>query len=181
MPETPPKVPLRDIFRVFFTIGASSFGGGVTGWMHRITVGQRGWLTNEKFLAGLALGQVLPGAMLATLIGWKIAGWAGALVATLALFGPASILTLLVARVYDRYRGRDWHTALEAGLAPVAVGLIFAGAISIIRLSGNGLLTWAAAVGAGLVLTLRPKLHPFLVLFAGAALFVIGWFTGRRA
>ena len=116
--------------------------------------------------------------MLATLIGWKIAGWAGALVATLALFGPASILTLMVARVYDRYRGRDWHTALEAGLAPVAVGLIFAGAISIIRLSGNGALTWAAAVGAGLVLTLRPRLHPFAVLFAGAALFVSAELAG---
>jgi chromate transporter len=60
MPEAPQKVPLRDIFRVFFTIGASSFGGGVTGWMHRITVTQRGWLTNDKFLSGLALGQVLP-------------------------------------------------------------------------------------------------------------------------
>jgi hypothetical protein len=60
----------------------------------------------------------------------------------------------------------------------VAVGLIFAGAISIIRLSGNGALTWAAAVGAGLVLTLRPKLHPFVVLFAGAALFISAEMAG---
>ena len=116
--------------------------------------------------------------MLTTLIGWKVGGWAGAIVATLAMFVPASILTLMVARVYDRYRGRDWHTALEAGLAPVAVGLIFAGAISIIRLSGNSTLTWAAAVGAGAVLTLRPKLHPFVMLFAGAALFVVAEIAG---
>ena len=108
----------------------------------------------------------------------KLTGDKGAIVATLALFVPASILTLAVARVYDRYRGRDWHTALEKGLAPVAVGLIFAGAISIIRLSGDGALTWAAAVGAGLTLTLRPKLHPFVVLFAGAGLFVAAQMAG---
>ena len=90
MSDTPPRVPLRDIFRVFFTIGASSFGGGVTGWMHRITVGQRGWLTNEKFLAGLALGQVLPGANvsnMAVYIGQVLRGPLGAVVALGAVLG----------------------------------------------------------------------------------------------
>ena len=174
--------PLLGLTVILVPFSLLSIGGGpsIFAPLQREVVDVMHWLTAREFIDLFSIARVAPGpgAMLATLIGWKIAGWAGALVATLALFGPASILTLLVARVYDRYRGRDWHTALEAGLAPVAVGLIFAGAISIIRLSGNGLLTWAAAVGAGLVLTLRPKLHPFLVLFAGAALFVTAEMAG---
>jgi chromate transporter len=138
------------------------------------------WISAREFIDLFSIARVAPGpgAMLTTLIGWKVGGWAGAIVATLALFLPASILTLMVARVYDRYRGREWHTALEAGLAPVAVGLIFAGAISIIRLSGNAPITWAAAVGAGLALTLRPKMHPFVVLGAGVVLFVSAEIAG---
>ena len=138
------------------------------------------WLSAREFIDLFSIARVAPGpgAMLTTLIGWKIAGWTGAIVATLALFLPASILTFAVARVFDRYRGREWHTAMEAGLAPVAVGLIFAGAISIIRLSGNAPITWAAAMGAGLALTLRPKMHPFVVLFAGLVLFVAAEVAG---
>ena len=89
-----------------------------------------------------------------------------------------SVLTYAVARVYDRYRGRDWHTALENGLAPVAVGLIFAGAISILRLSGDRPVAWIAAMASGAALWMWPKAHPFLILFAGAALFVALSFAG---
>ena len=159
-----------------------SLGGGPSIFaplQHEVVDGLK-WLTAREFIDMFSIARTAPGpgAMLTTLIGWKVAGWPGALVATLALFVPASILTCLVARVYDRYRGRDWHTALEAGLTPVAVGLIFAGAISIIRLAGSGAMNWAIAIVAGTMLALRPKLHPFVVLFGGAFLFVIAEFTG---
>ena len=110
--------------------------------------------------------------------GWKVAGWSGAFVATLALFGPASIMTYAVARVYDRYRGRPWHTALEEGLAPIAVGLILSGAVSVLHLSGDRPLAWAAAIASGAALAFLPKLHPFIILFTGAAIFVAAFFMG---
>ena len=50
MPNELERVPLRSIFRVFFMIGATSFGGGLISWVHRETVLERHWLTNEQFL-----------------------------------------------------------------------------------------------------------------------------------
>ena len=127
MSDTPPKVPLRDIFRVFFTVGASSFGGGVTGWMHRITVDQRGWLTNEKFLAGLALGQVLPGANvtnMAVYIGQQLRGALGALVALVAVLMGPFFLVIAVATLYDEaIKIPGFHSAMD-GIAAAAVGMV---------------------------------------------------------
>jgi chromate transporter len=142
-----------------------------------------GWVTTREFIDMFSIARTAPGpgAMLSTLIGWKVAGWAGALAATLGLFVPGSILYLCVARVYDRYRGRDWHTALEIGLGPVAVGLIIAGAIAVLRLSGGKILPVAVALVAGLVLTLRAKVHPFAILFSGAGIFVLAEFLGYHS
>jgi chromate transporter len=132
------------------------------------------FISAREFIDLFAIARTAPGpgAMLSTLIGWKVAGWTGALVATLSLFMPASILTYFVARLYDRYRGRDWHTAMEKGLAPIAVGLIVAGALAVLRLSGAAPLTCAVAIAAGVMLAFRPQLHPFVILFAGAVIFV---------
>ena len=65
-----------------------------------------------------------PGSMITTLIGWKVAGLAGALVATLALFVPACIGCFVAARAWNKYRGTEWHTAIETGLRPVAAGIV---------------------------------------------------------
>src|ERR1700684_4658936 len=79
------------------------------------------WFPPQEFVELFALARITPGpgSMLATLIGFKVAGLAGAAVATLALFVPSSVLCFLVARVWNRYRGRPWPQAFEAGLAPV--------------------------------------------------------------
>ncbi len=113
--------------------------------------------------------------MLVTLIGWKLAGWTGAVVATLALFLPSSLLCYGVARVWNRYRGRDWHVALEKGLAPVGVGLILAGILGIAQVAGNSVLLWGVAAATAALLLWRPKIHPFLLLAGGALVFVIAF------
>jgi chromate transporter len=174
--------PLIGLTVILVPFSLLSIGGGpsIFAPLQRETVDVMQWVTAREFIDLFSIARVAPGpgAMLATLIGWKIAGWLGALVATLALFVPASILCMVVARFYDRYRGHQWHTALEKGLAPIAVGLVMAGAISIIRLSGNSALVWVCALGAGVWLSIWRKLHPFVVLFAGASLFVAAEFAG---
>jgi chromate transporter len=109
--------------------------------------------------------------MLATLIGWKVAGSAGALVATFALFAPSSLLCYAVAKVWGRYRDRPWSQALEAGLAPIGAGLIFAGILAIFRLAGSGVLSASVATAAAAAFWRFPKLHPLVALAAGAAMF----------
>jgi hypothetical protein len=87
MPPTDrPATTLGAILRVFTAMGLASFGGGLPGWMHREVVEKRGWLSEESFLAGLALAQVLPGpnsANLALYIGQQLRGWPGATAAAL--------------------------------------------------------------------------------------------------
>ncbi len=153
-----------------------SFGGGpsIFAPLQRETVDQLHWLTTQEFIDLFAIARTAPGpgAMLSTLIGWHMGGWLGAVVGTLAFFGPACLLTLVIARFYDRYRGHPWHAPLEAGLGPIAVGLVLAGAVAILRLSGAAILPWVVAIGAGVVLSVRPKIHPFIILLVGAMIFV---------
>ena len=176
--------PLVGLAVILVPFSLLSFGGGpsIFGPLQRESVDVMHWITAREFVDMFSIARVAPGpgAMLTTLIGWKVAGWSGAIVATLALFAPASFMTYAVARVYDRYRGRAWHTALEEGLAPVAVGLILSGAVSVLHLSGDRPLAWAAALGAGAALAFLPKLHPFIILFTGAAIFVAAFFLGLK-
>ncbi len=175
--------PYFGLMWVLIPFSLVSVGGGpsIFAPLQHQTVDVWHWISAREFVDLFAIARTAPGpgAMLTTLIGWKVAGWSGALVATVSLFGPASILCYGVARIYDRYRGHPWHTALERGLAPVAVGLIFAGALSVLRLSGGRPLTWIVALASGLALGYWSKLHPFIILFAGAAMFiaafVLGW------
>jgi chromate transporter len=113
-----------------------------------------------------------PGSMLTTLIGWHVGGLFGALVATLALFVPSSLICYGAAAVWQRHRGKRWHSALEQGLAPIGIGLVLAGALSILSLSGGGILSYALAFGAAVLLTWRPKLHPLVLFIIGAGVAV---------
>ena len=121
------QVPLRSIFRVFFMIGATSFGGGLTAWVHRETVIMRRWLTEEQFLSGLALGQVLPGANvtnLAVYIGQLLRGPRGAAIALGAVLTGPFFLCIGLAVIYDEaIRIPGFHAAMD-GIAAAAVGMI---------------------------------------------------------
>ena len=141
------------------------------------TVAVLGWLTPQEFLDLFAIARITPGpgTMLATLIGFEIAGLPGAVAATLALFVPSSVLCFVIARQWDRYRARPWRKAVENGLAPIATGLMFAGVLAMLRLGSTGplwLLSWGIAAIVAALLTWRARLHPFALLFGGAALFV---------
>src|SRR5262249_20134610 len=113
-----------------------------------------------------------PGAMLVTLIGWKQAGWAGALAATVAIFLPSSLLCYRVAKVWNRYRGRPLHRALEQGLLPIGMGLTLAGAIITQQTSETGVAGWLVAMTATALL-LWQSFHPLLVLACGGTLFLV--------
>src|SRR6185503_2089691 len=115
------------------------------------------WISGREFLEMFAIARVTPGpgSMLTTLIGWKVAGLLGALVATLALYIPCSVLCFAVARTWNRHRGTAWHTALANGLRPIGAGLMIAGGVAILRIEDSGWLGWAVACGVMGVLMWR--------------------------
>jgi chromate transporter len=162
---------------VFVPFSLVSLGGGtsiVAGIQHE-SVDVRHWLTAREFIDLFAISRAAPGPglLLSSLIGWHLAGWTGALIATAALIVPSSLLCYAVALVWRRYRGRRWHRALEEGLVPVGIGLVLAGAVSVLRVSGGGLLSWALAFASAALLTWRPKLHPLIVFALGGAVFAL--------
>jgi chromate transporter len=165
---------LLNLIIVLAPLSIAAIGGatGIYAPLQHQVVEVRQWLTPREFLDLFAIARVTPGpsSLLATLIGWKLAGFIGAVVATLALYVPSSALCYVVAQTWDRYRGRGWHTALEHGMAPIGAGLVFAGVLAILRLGGAGPLSLAIVIGVAGLLLWRPKLHPFFLLAGGAGL-----------
>jgi len=169
--------PLWNLIVVFVPFSLISIGGGPSifaGIQHQ-SVEVYHWVSGREFVDLFAIARAAPGpgSMLVTLLGWKVAGWTGAIVATLALFIPSSLLCYGVSRMWGHYRGRHWHTALETGLAPIGSGLILAGVFSIFQVAGAGILSWVVAGTAALIFGLRPKLNPLFVLLAGAIAFAL--------
>lgn len=160
--------PLLGLVMVFVPFSLISIGGGasIIAGMENQVVTARGWLSAQQFLELFAISRAAPGpgVMLATLVGWKLAGWSGAVVASLALFVPSSLLCYTVFRVSNAHRDKRWHRAMREGLAPVGTGLIIAGVISIFGLMG----TWQSAtiaLAAAAVLSFLPRV-PTLVIIA---------------
>ena len=150
-----------------------SFGGGasILAPLHEAFVEHYGWMTSRAYIDYFAISRISPGpgAMLVTLIGWKIAGWAGAAVATIAIFLPSSILCYRVGKIWNRHRGTPLHRALERGLLPIGTGLTMAGAILTQSTAQSGLTGWLIALTAAAILVWR-SVHPMLALGVGGAL-----------
>jgi chromate transporter len=143
--------------------------------MQRQVVAVRHWMSAEQFAALFALAQAAPGpnGIVATLVGWHVAGWAGAAVATAALIGPTALLAYGVAGTWHRFRAARWRKILQAGLTPVTVGLVLAAAAVLSQSTSHGAGTaLVTATTAALLLTTR--LHPLLLLAGGAALGALG-------
>jgi chromate transporter len=160
---------------VFAPLSLLSFGGGnaVIADIAQQSIAVHHWTDEREFADLFALSRATPGpgSMLATLIGWKIAGLPGALTATIAFYLPSAVLAFAAARLWRRWRGSLWHSAIERGLAPVAAGLFLASGLVVLRASPAGWPVWAAALVTTAALLRWPGLHPVPLLLLGAALF----------
>lgn len=162
---------------IFGELSLLAFGGGnaILPEMQRQVVDARRWMTAEQFGALFALAQAAPGPnmMVAPLVGWRVAGFLGVAVTSIATFGPSSLLAAFALRAWERFRDRPWRRIVQAGLAPVTVGLIAASAITMARASDT---TWglAAVTLAVAAVTTRTKLHPLIALVGGALLGLCG-------
>jgi chromate transporter len=162
---------------VFAPLSLLSFGGGnaVIADIAHQAIAVQGWTSEREFADLFALSRAAPGpgSMLAALIGWKAAGIPGALVATLAFYVPSAALVLVVVRLWGRWRGSRWHTAIERGMAPIAAGLFLAAGIVVLQASPGGPAVWVAAIVTTVPLLRWPGMHPVPLLLGGAALFGI--------
>ena len=155
---------------VFAPISLVSLGGGpsVFAEMQRQSVEVHSWLSAERFLDLFAVSRAAPGpgSLIAALVGWEAAGFPGALAAALALYLPSSLLLLAVGQWWRRADDAPLRRAVERGLAPVAVGLIFAGVVTLAR--GNGADWLGVATIIVCTLALLRGASPYWVMLAAA-------------
>ena len=107
-------------------IGLTSFGGGVSGWMMRLVVTERRWMSETEFLSGLALCQVFPGVNvlnLAIWLGYRLHGGAGAVVGALAILVPPGFVLLTLATGFAEISSYPTVRAALTGVAAAAVGI----------------------------------------------------------
>jgi chromate transporter len=167
-----------ELFLEFTLLSFVAFGGATAllPEMHRVVVEQHQWLNETTFTHLYAIAQAAPGpnVLVVTLIGWKIAGLAGALATTLAMCLPMSIIIYLLIDRWQSFAGQRWQRAVSLGVAPLAVGLIFSGALLIGQSAG---LAWGGAllVLIVVVLNLRTRWHPLWFIAAGALAGLLGW------
>jgi chromate transporter len=132
-------------------------------------------MSAREFAELFAVAQATPGPnmLIATVIGWRVAGWAGAAVATVAMCAPSSLVVYVVSGFWDRFRDRPWRAVVQAGVAPVVVGLI--GASGYV-LSKGAAADWrgVAVTGGAAALTWRTGLNPLWILVGAAVLAVTG-------
>jgi chromate transporter len=122
---------LLAVFDGFYRAGALVFGGGhvVLPLLEQVVVAP-GWVAPDRFLAGYGAAQAVPGPMfsIAAFLGASLppgmGGWAGAVVATCAIFLPGFLLVAAVLPLWGRLAGRPGAASLVAGVNAAVVGLL---------------------------------------------------------
>jgi chromate transporter len=144
--------------------------------MHRVAVDVMGWMTDGQFADMFAISQMSPGpnVIIVTLIGYHVAGFAGAGVATAAMVGPSCLLAYFVTRTWDRFKHARWRIAVQAGLVPVSLGLIGASAFVLARAADQTVYAAMITVATAAV-AFATRINPLWLFAAGGVLGLTGW------
>lgn len=157
----------------FAMLSLVSVGGipSVMPEMQRLVVDVEGWMSAAEYTQLFAIAQAAPGpnVLVTALIGWKVAGIAGGLVALGAFCGPAAALAFSFGGYWDRMRDAPWRKVFQRALLPISAGFVFSGGYVLATPQGlawqNALIALASA--ATLYAT---KLNPLWILSGGGVL-----------
>ena len=132
----------------FLWLGTVGFGGPIAlaGHMQQDLVDERGWITREEYLEGLALAQLAPGplaAQLAIYLGYIRAGVLGATAVGVAFVLPSFLMVLALSAAYVRFGGLPWMQGMFYGIGAAVIGIIARSAFKLTKLTlGKDKLLW---------------------------------------
>jgi chromate transporter len=161
----------------FASLSLVAIGGinAIVPEIHRLVVDVEGWMTSVEFSELFALAQLAPGpnAMVVALVGWKVAGVVGAVVATIAACGPSSVACYIAWHWADRLRQSRVRAVIQRALAPLAIGLILASGYTLALGADHspGAFALTALATAALAFT---RANPVWILLAAAAAGIAG-------
>jgi len=165
----------------FGTISLMAIGGAnaVVPEVHRQIVDILGWMDAPTFARLFAIAQTAPGpnVMLASIVGWQVAGTSGLLVATLAMLLPSSLLALACSRGLQRFSDNRIVRVVTLALVPIALGLMLASGAVATLAADAGPFGFAITAATALV-TYRSKLNPLVPMAVGTAAYVAAWYLG---
>jgi len=144
--------------------------------MKILTVEVHHWLTFPQLVHLYSVGQMAPGPnmMMIVAVGEWAAGLLGAIVVVIAFFGPTSLLTLIVGRLWNRLSKWPWRPSIQQGLAPVSIGLLLAGCFTFAHGAVTSVETATIAV-ATLLILLKYKINPALLVVAATIIGAISF------
>ena len=165
--------PILSLVGTFALMSLFAVGGASAAIpeMHRIAVDVQHWMTDRQFADLYAISQLSPGpnVLIVTLIGYSVAGIAGALAATLAMCVPTAVLAYSVSRLLRRSRQSRWPAIIQAALVPLSIGLMSSSSL-VLALSSDRSLSAALVTAGAAVLAFGTRLSPLWLLLAGGIL-----------
>ena len=158
---------LGKLFAFFLKAGSLTFGSGlvIVPFLEKGLVQQTGWLTERDFLVAVAMGMISPGPVVitATFVGYLVAGFWGAVVATVGIFLPSFLLILIVAPILMRYRANPNVQGFIKGAYAAAIGTILGACVLLGKIAIGDWLTALVALGSLVVLFRWKVSNPLLV------------------
>ena len=163
---------LSSLFLVFLKLGVVVFGSGyvLLAFLQADLVNRLHWISQAQLLDAVTAGQLTPGPVFATatFLGYLLHGWAGAAVATAAIFLPSFLMAGLVGALAGRIRKSALAAAFLDGVNAAAVALMASVALTLGRATLVDAWTWALGLGSALLL-IRYRVNATWLILAGAA------------
>ncbi len=174
---------LWQLFVSFFRIGLFTIGGGLAmiPLLDRIAVREKKWFDEEEMMECIAVSQSLPGVVavnMATYVGKRKGGFAGALLATLGVILPSFIIILVIANILLRVGDNPYLAGAFTGIKAAICGMILATVIRLGRHNLKDAFGWIIALAAFILIVFLQVNVVWVIL--GAAVLGVVWALARN-
>src|SRR6516164_8477077 len=183
--QNPASVPLPRFVGYFLWLGTVGFGGPIAlaGHMQQDLVDERGWVSKQDYLEGLALAQLAPGplaAQLAIYLGYVRAGVLGATAVGVAFILPSFLMVLALSAAYVRYGGLPWMQGIFYGIGAAVIAIIARSTVKLTKLTlGADKLLWIIFAVLAVTTAWTSREIIWLFLLGGLAAMLIKAFPVR--
>lgn len=163
---------LFELYGAFFRIGGLTFGGGLTmlPMLKYELVEKKHWVEEDELLDYYAVGQCTPGIIavnVATFVGYKRAGVAGAIFSTLGMVSPSLIIVSILALFLEQFMSNETIAHAIAGIKVVVCALMLNTVVTMAKKSVKNLISAIACVIAFILAMFTPVSSVIIVILAG--------------